>query len=354
MHRLHAVAALLALAACSPEFEAASRVEKLRVLAIRAEPPELDPAGVRTAALTSLVLRGDLAAAPARTTTVLHLACVPLPGQTAPSPCVLLAGLRDPAAFLAAAAQASCAPPAPVPPGEAPPPVLAGVEACAGGSCGPATLSSGEALPPPAVSVPPDLPFAALPASAPQQVLGVEAVVLALALDATPDELAAGASAPCLAARLVARLVDLWPAREHVLSTKRVQIRGPRAVDAPNRNPSLDGILAGALPLDPEAATTLPPGALPLTAIPAAGPDGVPEPFTRLDAAGDPIEATREEWVYSWFSTAGALDDLHTRGGAPERWTVEGAPGTPAKVAVVVRDLRGGTGWVVRDVTVGP
>jgi hypothetical protein len=64
-----------------------------------------------------------------------------------------------------------------------------------------------------------------------------------------------------------------------------------------------------------------------------------------------PIEQKPEEWVYSWFSTAGELDELHTRGDEKDLWTV--GP-TRAIVAAVVRDLRGGVDWQVRTVVVAP
>ena len=154
---------------------------------------------------------------------------------------------------------------------------------------------------------------------------------------------------------LAAQLSALWGVREHVLSTKRVQIRGPEARDPPNRNPAIAGIAAGSLALDPGAVSTVAAGTLALTPLLPSGPDGDPEPYTKLDAAGRPIESTREEWVYSWFSTAGELDETHTRGAVPEEWTVAAAPaGLRAVVAAVVRDLRGGTAWAVRDVAVAP
>src|SRR5215208_5565304 len=99
-------AALLALVACTPEFDPPSRIEKLRVVGIRSEPPEIDPTGVAT--LTSLVLRADFDAEPARTTTVLYLACIPTPGVEATNACVFLSQLADPGALLAQAAPASC------------------------------------------------------------------------------------------------------------------------------------------------------------------------------------------------------------------------------------------------------
>lgn len=342
------VAAVLAAAACSPEFDPASRIEKLRVLAVRAEPPELDPAGVRTASLASLVLRADFARAPSRTTTVVHLACVPVPGDPAPTPCVLLANLRDPAAAIAAGAARACASGGT---GGAPWPAidLAGIERCAGVTCGPAVVG-GVPVAPPTLAVPAAF---APPPGGPESLLGVEAVVLAFALDATPEELVAGVGAACPGGDVAANLARLWPAREHVLSTKRVRIRGPAAPDPANRNPGLDGIAARASLLDPAGATTVAPGEVALSPVLPPGAAGEPEVYTELDAAGAPIATRPEEWVYSWFSTAGELEDLHTRSAtAADRWTV-GAVG-PARVAVVVRDLRGGTAWAVRDVVVAP
>ncbi len=339
------VAAVLALAACSPEFDPASRIDKLRVLAIRAEPPEIDPAGVAT--LTSLVVRGD--DSPARTTTVVHFACVPDPRDPAgASPCAAFATLRDPASAVADLVRRSCGG---LDAGQRWAPVgLVGIERCASASCGP--VASGDAARYPPVLVLPaafdfPAPSAGAPASA-ERTLGVQAVVLAFALDATPDELVAGDGTACPSGDVASNLEALWPIREHVLSTKRIAIRGPDSPDAPNENPAVDGIVAGATVLDPAAPTALPPGDVRLAPILPAGPAGQPEVYTTRDSTGAAIETIPEEWVYSWFSTAGELEDLHTRGGDTDRWNVADA-GT-AKVAVVVRDLRGGTAWAVRDV----
>jgi hypothetical protein len=345
VNRVLAVAAALAAAACSPEFEAASRIEKLRVLAVQAEPPELDPAGAAT--LTTLVLRADFATAPARTTTVVHLACVPVPGDPRPTPCVELANLLDPAAAIGDGARAACAGTGV---GSTPWPAvtLAGIEACVGTRCGPA--SSGEAaLLPPRLTVPAGFTF---PPTGPERILGVQTVDLAFALDATPDELVAGVGTACPAADVAANLARLWAGREHVLATKRVVIGGP---DAPagerNHNPAVDGILAGGSPLDPAAATTITGGVADLSPELPAGPAGEPEVYTKRDAAGAPLETVPEDWVSSWFATAGDLDELHTHGVDPDRWTFESVHG-PVRLVVVVRDLRGGTAWAVRDVEV--
>jgi hypothetical protein len=343
---LATAAAALALAACTPEFDPASHVDGLRVLAIRAAPAEIDPAGAAT--LESLVLRGDFARDPSRQTTIVHLACVPVPGDAAPTPCVSLANLQDPAATIAAGVRRSCEGAGAGAPW--PPVTLAGLESCAGAACGPAEVG-GAPLPPARLEVPAGFAF---PAAGPERILGVQAVVLAFALDATPDELVAGSGTTCPAGDVAANLARLWPAREHVLATKRVVIRGPEAPDAPNRNPAVDGISTGGLPFDPTGPTTLAPGVRSLSPVAAPGPDGQPEVFHELDASGATIEVKAEEWTYSWFSTVGELKDLHTHGAETEEWTASVAPGTRAKVAVVVRDLRGGTGWAVREVVFGP
>lgn len=342
MRRAIPLAAAVALFACSPEFAPASRIEKLRVVAIQAEPPEIDPAAAAT--LRSLVLRADFAAAPWRTTTVVHFACVPVPGDPSPTPCVRFATLRDPAAAIAEEARQGCRSPGDG--GNAWPAVeLAGIEACVETECGPASAGQA-ALFPPRLAVPAGFAF---PASGPERILGVQAVDLAFALDATPEELVAGVGTSCPAGDVAANLDRLWAEREHVLSTKRVAIGGP---DAPagerNQNPAVKGILADGVALDPEAVTTLVAGAADLAPEAPAGPEGEPEVYTKLDAAGAPIETAAEEWVYSWFATAGDLDELHTRGTETDRWTFDGVRG-PVKVVVVVRDLRGGVGWAVRD-----
>jgi hypothetical protein len=361
MNRTLALAsAALALAACSPDFDPASKVDRLRVLAIQAEPAEIapldDPDALHTAALTSLVLRADFDAEPAPTTTVVYLACVPTPGDPKTSPCAALASLRDPTPLIGGAAQAVCDGG-----GLASLPIaFAGAEECLAGTCGPAS-AMGALLQAPEVAVPDrvDDGFAALrdQGGGPELVLGVEAVVLAFALDASAGELVtAGAGATsCVAGDLVTGLSRLWPSRDHVLSTKRVQIRGPDAPDLPNVNPVIDEIVAGATTLVAGAPTTLAGGTIALKPVLPADSDALHQTYTKLDAAGVPIETTTEEWVYSWFSTAGEIDELHTRGTAADEWEVYGTAGsTRAVVAAVVRDLRGGVDWKLREVVIAP
>ncbi len=349
--------AALALAACTPDFAPASQVEKLRVLAIRADPPEIAPApAVGTpvapdrAALTSFVLRADAPADPPRKTTVLYLACIPVPGDPTPSPCVLLAALRDPAGVLAGVARSSCGGTGSGGPARI---AFAGAEVCQARTCGPATTSGGATLPSPQVVLPAGYGFEALAPGALDRILGVQAVVLAFALDATPDELAAGAG-DCPAQVAASRLATLWAEREHVLATKRVWIRGPEAPDPPNQNPAIDGIAAGGIALAAAPPSSALPGTVYLTPVLSAGADALHEPYTELDAAGVPLRSTREEWVYSWFSTAGEMKDLHTRDGGVEQWNVGSTGGSPAVVTAVVRDQRGGVAWMARDLMIGP
>jgi hypothetical protein len=371
MRRLIIAVAALAAAACSPEFDPASKIEKLRVLAIQAEPPEIDPAGIQTAALTSLVVRADYLTT-TRTTTVLHLACVPVPGDAFPTFCEQLSNLADPAVRVAELARKACAPDptgattTEVAAAAARAPTLAGVEVCTAGVCGPATLL-GTPLPAARIAVPAGFTFSpAAPADLAgaqltaweqrvkvARILGVQAVDLSFAVDATPDELFSGLGATgCVAGDLADRLAALWATREHVLSVKRVAIRGPESPNAANRNPSVGGIAAGAVTLDPAVATSLDAGKIELSPVLPAGAAGEPETYVDLDASGAYVETKTEEWVYSWFSTAGKLKDLHTRSTRvkPDEWTDWDAG--PAKVVVVVRDRRGGTSWAVRDVVI--
>jgi hypothetical protein len=358
MNRTLGIAALsLALAACSPDFDPASQVDGMRVLAVQAEPPEIappgDPDGPNTAALTSLILRPDWIEHPGRQTTIVYLVCTPVPGVPAPSPCVLMSELRDPTAELVSAAEVSCALDPALADTKVPPPIaFAGAEVCDWTTgCGPVTLPALGTLPPPALALPPAYGelFAALPAGAPEQLLGVEAAVLAFAIDATPDELAEGGGA-CPLAAAASRLSTLWATRAHVLAVKRVRIRGPLApADPVNENPGVPLVHARGVALDPAGATTVAAGAIPL----AHGdpPPADLQPYTELDAEGATIGPATEELVYSWFSTAGDLENLHTRGDEVEEWRVGGGR---ALVAVVVRDLRGGVAWAVHRVEVAP
>lgn len=236
------------LAACSPEFDPASRVEKLRVLAVRAEPPEIAPASYGAppdaARLGALAVHPDFATDPSRRAVVLHVACTPRPGDPGPSPCTLLEALAEPSAILAAVdLDLACASPGL---GAAGAVTLAGFESCGLEGCGP-------------------------------------------------------------------------------VSVLRDPADGASAVELP---------LPALVPLFP------------------GDPAPLRESYVECDAAGRYVGTATGEWVYSWFATAGEIDDLHTRdGGDPTLFTAPASGRT--LVYAVARDLRGGVAWTsgVAEVT---
>jgi hypothetical protein len=360
------LAALLA-AACAPELDPASEVRSLRVLAIRAEPPEVASGGAGApdrATLGALVAHPDFAADPGRRATVLHVACTPSLGAAGPSPCTVLSALADPTAILAAAdlSQACVAPGT----GVAGAITFAGLEACGADGCGPVAVrrdpgdaASEVALPAPAYVVPGAYGLETLPAGAPERVLGVEVVDLALVLDAPPEALAPDAPVPdaCAAlAAVAARFQAEWSLREHVAALKRLRVRGPEAPSPANRNPELSGLTLGGAPLPAagEAPATVTAGArADLRPALPGDPDALRETFVECDAAGAPIATRQEEWTFSWFATAGELEHVHTfDAGEGDRYTA--ARAGRALLWGVVRDRRGGVAWRAAGVEVAP
>ena len=87
-----ALALLLAMVGCSSPLPPGSRVDKLRVLAVRAEPPEVQPGQMTSLdTLTALPLYNTVDAS-APVVTYLWLACVEAVGSSAPFPCTLPSG----------------------------------------------------------------------------------------------------------------------------------------------------------------------------------------------------------------------------------------------------------------------
>lgn len=80
----------------------------------------------------------------------------------------------------------------------------------------------------------------------------------------------------------------------------------------------------------------------------------------RLQPITAPKDDATKKYVFSFFATAGSISSLHSTdttatGGAANTWitwTAPGAPGTGVRLWVVVRDGRGGTGWLTREVQV--
>lgn len=351
---------LLLAAACTPDFDPASRITKLRVLDVRADPPELAPAGDASGApdaadLGALVAHPAFVTDPAHEVTVVHLACTPEPGDPGATACTSLTALGDPRALFPAADLAlACADPGR---GRVGALTLAGVERCGATGCAPVEVAldpadpaTSVALPAPRYLLPPELgeALAALPADAAQRTLGVEVVVLALALDAPASALAPAAASEDACAALAAfgaRFGEAWDGTQHLATIKRLRVRGPDATDAPNVNPpvsgiALDGAALPALGAGVAVVSTREADVLPLF---PSDPDALRQRYTRRDAAGAAIEEKLEDWAFSWFATAGELDDERTQ--APDEANrCTPAPGR-ALLWVVARDLRGGSAW---------
>jgi len=353
---------------CGPTFDPASELHGLRVLAIRAEPPEIAPASdgsaPASASLTSLVVHPDFAVDPARGATVLHLACTPAPDDALTTPCTALSELTAPETLLAVAdLSMACAAPGV---GTAGAITFAGFEACGSSGCGPLAVRRDPAdpgstvtLPAAGYALPADYTLDLLPAGEPARVLGREVVDVSFTLDAGPDELAPTSAAPddCAAlAAVVQRMAEAWPTRAHVVSLKRIRVRGPEAPSAPNENPSIAGMTLGGIDLPAPGGT--PPVFAPaveldlLPALPGSF-DALRETWVRCDATGAPLEALQEDWTFSWFSSAGEMETTRTQSpDERERFTTPLAGG--AQIWAVVRDSRGGTAWALGDLSVGP
>jgi hypothetical protein len=296
---------------------------------------------------------------------VLHVTCTPEPGNPAATACARLSTLADPAALLgeglADPARACAAPGV----GQVNGITFTGVEACGLSGCGPVTVPLDPAspgttvtFPAPRYQVPADLSFAAFPAGAPERVVGVEAVDLALALDVDPEALAPPAAVAdgCAAlAAFAARFEEEWPRAARVAALKRIVIRGPEARSSANQNPAISGVtLDGAVlpapapdPGSGGAAVTRGVKTKLLPALPAPF-ETLRETYTRVDSTGAPIETKQEDWAFSWFSTGGDLKDDHTT--APDEQEEYDPGAGHALVWTVVRDLRGGTAWTVAEV----
>ena len=194
--------------------------------------------------------------------------------------------------------------------------------------------------------------------------LGVEVVDLALALDASPDDLApaAAVSDACAAlAAVAARFQAAWPLQGHVATLKRIQVRGPDALSPPNVNPTLAGMQldGAALPapggtpaaaVADEKADLLPilvAGRLTADEL-AADFESLRQTYTRVDSSGAAIETKQEDWTWSWFATSGDLKDLHTHSVSDAEVFTPAAGRT--LVWAVVRDLRGGVAWQAAEV----
>lgn len=386
-----------ALVGCGEPFDPPSLVNKLRLLAIRAEAPEIAPpvrgndglpvdpqpeghAPDRTT-LTSLVADPAQAADPGRRAMVVYIACTPRPGSLEPSICNLVETYTDPRELprLLELGGGECR-------GTATPVerefgegvigtvTFAGLEVCDHEEgCMPVETET-VALPEPTYVLPREFDWSGVPEGHPHRVNGVQVVVVAIVVQASPEELLAGTLPhdPCaFAAGVAGNLGELLETRERLLALKRVQVRGPDVEAAVNVNPAIAGIVADGRVLPsvvtdpPQPQVQFGPGrAIELRPQLPIGSDGKPlteeelyQSFMRYDADGRPIREEREAWVWSWFATAGTFERERTRSADQSvEWTAPSASERPGDGRVflwaVVRDARGGIDWVRREVRI--
>ncbi len=381
--------------ACTPEMDPASEIKGFRLLALKSEPPEIAapaaegvapgprPRPRAFASLSSLVVNPDHFSNPQKKSTVLYFACTPDPKDPFAGACDSFDKLRDPGALVRESGDASrCA----QADGSGSASGLSwgvglvggvsfsGLEMCDASGCRAARVqldprdpASAIDLPAPVYALPPEFSLDGLAAADPARTLGMVVSVLAFAIDAAPEELVSG-SRPCDAlAGAPLRMAELLKTRTQVSTLKRIVVRGPDSVDAPNENPTIAGMRGetDAIPSTVNAKAEvklLPqlPAGLDGKDLPV---DSLFQPYTRYDPAGVALGSANEQWAYSWFATAGSFAVEHTWSDPvkAQKWTApagDAADPLPesglVRLYVVARDLRGGTGWASHEIRTTP
>lgn len=377
--RVFTLLVLIFLFGCGEGFMPVTYVDGLRVLAIRAEPPEIawgEEDLPRQSRISSLVADPLQLVDPDREVVLGYLSCTPDPASVAPSPCTAVTTLRSPTELAAHLPPDLCEA-GHAGEGPAGPFAFLGAERCRHvEGCGPLIFEHEGIelpLPLPTYRLEDDLGLGALPAGHPARTRGSQVVVLAFAVAATPQELAEGLDPTneCrLVSSLMSRFFSLFEERENLLALKRLQVRGPDHRDKPNRNPAIAGILAGGIPLpsEPAEAAAFSRDTL-ISLFPRPAPDpldeegkpiegGLVQRYSRYRQDGSVVEELEESWRYSWFSTGGRFEEERTTDG-PVFWTTPSGesddplpPDGRTFLYLVVRDGRGGTDWVRREVRV--
>lgn len=289
---------VLLLSACAPapeQFTPASFVEKLRVLGVRAEPPDVAPGGRTT--LDALVVDAQ----PNRTHSYVWVICDPDPTGVLGSPCATQQAARDPGELLGGG--------------------VPGIHVH------PFTRTATWEAPANA--------FDGLPPGSVARRRGLEATVLLIVFEGEDLE--------------ALRRGEV----EAQFALKRV-----RVVDAgttPNRNPRIADVTLDGVPLPADAAPEVP-RATPFS-LAAAHDPALEEPFARVLSDGTE-EARTEPSVFSWFTTGGRFEQLggltsNTIGPAPVTLQPPDA-GARVDLFVLLRDGRGGLDWTARTVRLAP
>jgi len=311
---LAALAAVAGLAACGRGVNPPWLVNKLRVLALQAEPPEAAP-GVSVAL-------DALEADPTgmgRTLDHLWIACTPPPAAPY-DPCANLTALPGSDGGLPLGSLAPC--------GSAP---AVGLCLAGSGSANTATFA---------------IPTDALPS--PRAVSVATFVLVTAALT--------GGAPACLSAWQATGA----PPADCVVTTKQIPIDNlPPALQ--NHNPTLTEVDLDGTALPATGGPTLAPGSEhTLTAVYPLS-DSEPEIGVRTDGG-----IATETLDFAFYATAGSLDSATTgpnpdAGGAGNNFTMPGVggdagvtSGSAVSLWVVIRDDRGGVGWLARQVLLGP
>jgi hypothetical protein len=313
--------ALPAVLACNPGFDPQYRVTDLRILAVRAEvvgsdagdgvttaDPNLDDTLQLEALIANPKGKADLS-----DLDVTWLACAPGQGGALP-PCVDPTVLQDPASLVSAGAF----------------PIAKGAK-------------------------PPAYPLAALPPSARDAFQAAIDSARALAL-----------SQPTYQCRLYVEIpivvVAESPTGRRDVALKRVRLvqRPAEAVPpldgyVPNRNPVVRDALSAADDGCAGGASLAAPGALSagttrtLCAQAGSQPDGY-----FVCGADGTRTATTESLTWQWYVTAGEFKDVGFVGNAEGSHLDFTPPQAPFTLWLILRDGRGGEGWVPFDVTPAP
>ena len=134
---------------------------------------------------------------------------------------------------------------------------------------------------------------------------------------------------------------------QQFLGLTTVTIRSPDGARPLNHNPAIATLMAGSAPVANDGSTQVPPGGTTqLTPIPA-------------DGSHEPTDAGPEKLNYSFYATGGEVKTLRStdttatgQAADPSIEYVAPIAAGPVQLYVVVRDGRGGIGWLARSVQV--
>lgn len=323
---------------CSDQLPPASRVDKMRVLAVRADPPEVG-AGDHTT-LDALVAQ-PLTPAPAPALSYLWMACREAVSAQLPAPCGITAlGNGGPDAFGD-----------PAPGSETP----SGMATCTDAPGAPLCLLGTT----PSVKYAPALD-------------GDQAVTQLLVTLVVADQ-GAGSALSCARAAASSG-TGAPPDVDHcTIALKRVYVRAAGATAARNENPrlaafTLDGTaLAGGAATFPRATAGQAPAGAPLAVRRCLAANAGSDGCEAGSGAQQKDDGSWEVLFVSWFATAGSLDASRSSFGKPgcgecasdggDRASVTftapdadelalRAPGGAVHYWAVIRDDRGGVGWL--------